>query len=61
MYMSSYYFSEQQRKTPFTLTGFETFFKARSTTGGTRSTTLPPYLATSFTMLELKMNIDCLS
>ena len=26
MYMSSYYFSEQQRKTPFTLTGFETFF-----------------------------------
>ena len=25
MYMSSYYFSEQQKKTPFTLTGFETF------------------------------------
>ncbi|SCB00927.1 Protein of unknown function [Bacillus mycoides] len=53
--MSSYCFYAFIKKNPVHFNGVLNFsFKARSTIGGTRSTTLPPYLATSFTILELK-------
>ena len=62
MYMSSYYFSEQQRKTPFTLTGFETFLLKHVLQQEVQD--LLHFLHISQLLSQcssLKMSIDCLS